>query len=68
MTVEMIIEYMNKNVENAKKILKIAIPKAGKKKKFSASDALKCAIMTDPKMIPDQKKKDLEIIIGKYIK
>lgn len=67
-TVEMIIEYLHKNVGNAVKILKIAIPKAGKKKKFSAADALKCAIMTDPKMIPDQKKKDLEIIIGKYIK
>ncbi len=67
-TVEMIIEYLAKNVESAKKILQIAIPKAGKRKKFSAADALKCAIMTDPKMIPDQKKKDLEIIIGKYIK
>jgi len=67
-TVEMIIEYLTKNVEAAKKILQIAIPKAGKKKKFSAADALKCAIMTDPKLIPDQKKKDLEIIIGKYIK
>ena len=67
-TVEMIIEYLTKNVESAKKILQIAIPKAGKKKKFSAADALKNCIMTDPKLIPDQKKKDLEIIISKYIK
>jgi 5'-methylthioadenosine phosphorylase len=67
-TVEMIIEYMTKNIENAKKVLKLAIPKAGKKKKFSAADALKCAIMTAPDAIPAQKKKDLEIIIGKYIK
>lgn len=66
-TVEMIIDYLNRNVENAKKILKIAIPKAGKLKSFSASGALKCAIMTDLKLIPDQKKKDLEIIIGRYI-
>ena len=67
-TVEMIIEYLNKNVDNAKKILKIAIPKVGKMKKFSAEGALKCAIMTAPNFIPEQKKKDLEIIIGKYIK
>jgi 5'-methylthioadenosine phosphorylase len=67
-TVDMIIEYMTKNVEDAKKILKIAIPKVGKIKKFSAAGALKNAIMTDPKLIPDQKKKDLEIIIGKYVK
>jgi len=67
-TVDMIIEYMTKNVENAKKILKIAIPKVGKIKKFSAAGALKSAIMTDPKLIPDQKKRDLEILIGKYVK
>jgi len=67
-TVEMIIEYLNKNVENAKKILKLAIPRIGKIKEFSAQGALKNAIMTDPKLIPDQRKKDLEIIIGKYIK
>jgi 5'-methylthioadenosine phosphorylase len=67
-TVEMIIEYLTKNVETAKKILQVAIPKAGKKKKFSAADALKNCIMTDPNLIPAQKKKDLEIIIGKYIK
>ncbi|MBF0387088.1 MAG: S-methyl-5'-thioadenosine phosphorylase [Candidatus Omnitrophica bacterium] len=67
-TVEMIIDYLGKNVENAKKILKLAIPRIGAIKKFSAANALASAIMTDPKLIPDQKKKDLEIIIGKYIK
>jgi hypothetical protein len=64
----MIIEYLTKNVENAKKILKLAIPRIGKIKEFSAQNALKSAIMTDPKLIPDQRKKDLEIIIGKYVK
>jgi 5'-methylthioadenosine phosphorylase len=67
-TVEMIIEYLTKNVENAKKILKYSISKVGKMKKFSAQGALKSAIMTVPDLIPVQKKKDLEIIIGKYIK
>jgi 5'-methylthioadenosine phosphorylase len=67
-TVEMIVEYMSCNVENARRVLKIAIPKVGKLKKFSAAGALKNSIMTDPKLIPEQKKKDLEIIIGKYVK
>jgi 5'-methylthioadenosine phosphorylase len=67
-TVEMIIEYLTKNVENAKKILKLAIPRIGKIKEFSAQNALKNAIMTDPKLVPEAKKKDLEILIGKYIK
>ncbi len=64
----MIIECLTRNVDNAKKILKLAIPKVGKIKKFSAAGALKNAIMTDPKLIPEQKKKDLEILIGKYMK
>jgi 5'-methylthioadenosine phosphorylase len=67
-TVEMIIDCLNRNVDNAKKILKLAIPRIGALKQFSSEGALKCAIMTDPKLIPDQKKKDLEIIIGKYIR
>lgn len=65
-TVEMIIEYLTKNVENAKKILKIAIPKVGALTEFSASDALKYAIITNKEIVPQQVKKDLDIIIGKY--
>ncbi len=66
-TVEMIIEYLNKNVANAKNILKLAIPQVGKLKKFSASEALKFAIITNRDMIPAKVKKDLAPIIGKYI-
>ena len=67
-TVEMIIGNLNKNVANAKKILKAAIPFVGKLKKFSAADALKYAIITQRDLIPPKKKKELEIIIGKYLK
>ena len=67
-TVEMIIAYLNKNVANAKNILKMAIPAVGKLKSFSAADALKFAIITNRDMIPAKLKKDLAPIIGKYIK
>lgn len=67
-TVEMIIACLNKNVENAKQILKIAIPQVGRLTKFSAAGALQSAIMTAPDLIPEKKKRDLEIIIAKYIK
>ncbi|OGX08556.1 MAG: methylthioadenosine phosphorylase [Omnitrophica WOR_2 bacterium GWA2_47_8] len=67
-TIEMIIQYLTKNAENAKRILKAAVPKIGKLKAFSAQDALKFAIVTNPKLIPAKKKKDLAILIGKYIK
>jgi 5'-methylthioadenosine phosphorylase len=66
-TVEMIINYLHKNVANAKNILKLAIPQVGKLKKFSAADALKFAIITNRDLIPAKIKKDLKPIIGKYI-
>ncbi len=67
-TLEMILNYLNKNVANAKAILKLAIPAVGKLKSFSAADALKFAIVTNRDVIPSAKIKDLEIIIGKYLK
>jgi len=66
-TLEMVLNYLNKNVANAKAILKSAIVEVGKLKYFSASQALKFAIMTNPAVIPAKKKKELKLIIGKYI-
>ena len=67
-TLDMILEYLNRNIANAKNILKTAIVEVGKLKYFSASQALKFAIMTDPAVIPAKKKKELGVLIGKYIK
>ena len=66
-TVEMIIENLQKNAGEAKKILKAAIPRIGQIKNFSASEALKYALITDRNRIPEETKKKLEPIIGKYI-
>lgn len=66
-TVDMIIQNLNKNVENAKKILKAAIPKVGALDKLSAVGALKHSLITQKDKIPEQKIKELEILIGKYL-
>lgn len=66
-TVEMIINNLNQNVGNAKKILKAAIPQVGRLTKFSAAEALKYAIITSREKITAKKKKELDVIIGKYI-
>ena len=66
-TVEMIIKNLNQNVDNAKKILRTAIPQVGKLKKFSASEALKFAIITSRDKISTKRKKELDVIIRKYI-
>lgn len=67
-TLEIVLSYLKKNVENAKKILKAAIPKVGKLKTFSAANALQFSIVTDPKIIPLRTKNNLDLLIGKYIK
>jgi 5'-methylthioadenosine phosphorylase len=66
-TIEMILGYLNKNVDNAKQILKCAIPRIGALKEFSAQDALKCAIVTQEDHISEQKRSDLRIFLEKYI-
>lgn len=67
-SVEMIIQNLLKNVDMAKKILTAALPKVAASRPCSCASALKDAIITDPKVIPPKTKKNLEPIIGKYIK
>ena len=66
-TVEMIIANLIKNVEVAKEILRYAVPEIGRLKEFSAENALKDAIITQPDMIKEMKKRELAALIGKYI-
>ncbi len=67
-TIDMIIQNLNKNVENAKGILSAAIKNIKPQRNCACKDALKYAIITDRKVIPNKIKKDLDVIIGKYIK
>jgi len=67
-TIDMIIQNLNKNVENAKRILYAVIKNLKPARNCSCKDALKFAIVTDRKLIPGKVKKDLDIIIGKYIR
>lgn len=67
-TVEMIIQNLVENTENAKKLIKAVAPKLKSEQKCACKSALSCAIITDKKAIPDKVKKDLAPIIGKYVK
>jgi 5'-methylthioadenosine phosphorylase len=67
-TVDMILENLKKNVENSKRILKRVISSLGEARQCCCSEALKYAIVTDLELIPEEAKKRLDIIIGKYIK
>ncbi len=65
-TVEMVIANLNKNIQNAKNILKALVPDLEENHSCSCRSALKDAIITDRKRIPKKVKEDLNIIIGKY--
>ena len=68
LSIEMIIDNLNKNTENVKRVLEKTIPEiAAIEKDCPCCGALKNAIVTHADMIPDKVKKDLDIIIGKYI-
>jgi 5'-methylthioadenosine phosphorylase len=67
-TVEMIVQNLLKNVDNAKRILKRAVKDMAVERNCGCAQTLKDAIITDRKVIPQKVKKDLKIIIGKYIK
>jgi 5'-methylthioadenosine phosphorylase len=66
-TVDMVIEYLNKNVRNAQLILKDAVKRvAAKETPNQYRDAIKSAIFTAPDLWPESTFKSLEAIIGKY--
>jgi len=67
-TTEMILTNLEKSIDAAKKILKLTIPSIPQKRDCPCATALEDAIATAPEYIPDKTKRDLGIIIGKYLK
>src|SRR6266511_1863579 len=67
-TVEMIIEYLNKNSANAQVIIRDAVRRlAATPRDCKCGAALRHAILTQPAAIPAETKKKLAAIIGKYV-
>src|SRR6266481_4366306 len=66
-TVEMIIEYLNRNAENAQKLIASAVAQlANKQRVCKCGDSLKNSIFTAPDLWPAETAKKLEAIIRKY--
>jgi len=66
-TIDLVIKNLQKNIENAKRVLTDVIKNISLDTHCNCEEALKYAIITDKKMIPAKIKKDLKIIIGKYL-
>jgi len=67
-TLEMVMNNLQRNIDNAKKIIGQVIKGLNPQHSCSCGEALKFAIVTDRKLIPLKVKQDLNIIIGKYVK
>lgn len=67
-TVSQVIEYLNRNVANAQKILRASILHLPKKRDCKCGSALAHAILTDRRKISPQAKKRLNLLVGKYLK
>jgi 5'-methylthioadenosine phosphorylase len=64
---DLIIQNMRKNVQNAKRLIRLAVTKIPKTRDCLCAQALKDAIVTSPEEISAETRKKLDIIIGEYI-
>lgn len=67
-TAESVIEVIKKNVQMAREIIAESVAMLPEKRICPCVNMLENAVMTDPNIIPDEIKKNLKPIIGKYIK
>ncbi len=66
-TVERLIEYLNKNSENAQRLLTEVVRVLPEQSDCPCQHALESAIITDPKAIPQSARERLDAIIGRYL-
>ena len=66
-TVEIIVDILRKNADNAKKIIRLAVGRIPERRDCPCASALKAAIITAPEMIPAEQKEKLNLLIGKYL-
>ena len=67
-TVDLIIANLMQNATTAQKTIAEAVARAGGPRTCACKDALATAIITQAPLVPEQTKKDLAPIIGRYIK
>jgi 5'-methylthioadenosine phosphorylase len=67
-TVDLIIANLMQNAATAQKTIAEAVDRIGAARSCACKDALATAIITPPGLVPAETKKELEPIIGKYMK
>ncbi|MGC8791946.1 MAG: S-methyl-5'-thioadenosine phosphorylase [Bryobacteraceae bacterium] len=66
-TVNQIIENLNRNAENAARVVRRAVASMPATRECACGSALAHALITDPRAVPAATRKKLELIVGKYL-
>jgi len=66
-TIDVVLDTLRHSSDIAKKIIKLAVARMPEKRDCECATALTTAIVTDPKLIPAEQKKKLDLIIKKYL-
>ncbi len=65
-SVEMILETLRRNISTAREIIRLALGRVPETRDCACASALAAAIVTAPELIPEEQKKKLDLLIGKY--
>ena len=66
-TIDMILETLGNNVAMARNIIQTVVPMISGERECGCTEAMEFALLTDKEAIPEQTRKDLDLIIGKYL-
>lgn len=66
-SIEAILEVMRKNVDTFRNIIKEAIPRLNVERACMCQNAMEFAVITASAAITDKTKKDLDLVLGKYL-
>jgi 5'-methylthioadenosine phosphorylase len=67
-TVEMVIHTLNKNTQKAQEAIRNLVRGLRTERPCTCAQALSTALITDPKVIPTETRKKLDLLVGKYLK
>lgn len=67
-TVEMVIQTLNKNTQKAQEAIRNLVRRLKAERTCTCGQALSTALITDPKVIPAETHKKLDLLVGKYFK
>jgi len=66
-TVDVIFNILHRNIDTAKKIIKLVVTRIPEERHCGCATALKTAIVTAPELIHSEQREKLNLLIGKYL-